>query len=58
MERTPEETLRELLGAVPDDRTLRAVEEWRRAWRREWERVESLDLGEEDPPAPLWCWPP
>jgi len=53
-----EEILRPLLGVVPDEETLRAVEEWRSAWRREWERVESFDLGDEDPPAPLWCWPP
>ncbi len=58
MERMLEEMVRDLLGAAPDDQTLRAVEGWRRAWRREWERVESFDLGDEDLPAPLWCWPP
>ena len=41
-----------------DDETRRAVEEWHRAWLREWEWVRAFDLRDEDPPAPLWCWPP
>lgn len=54
-------TIEELLAAAQvsvDDRILRAVVEWYRAWTREWEKVRAADLGEDDLPAPLWCWPP
>ncbi|HEV8340205.1 MAG TPA: hypothetical protein VGR25_11210 [bacterium] len=41
-----------------DAATLQAVTAWHAAWRREWEHVRRLALGDEDLPAPLWCWPP
>lgn len=45
-------------GVALDAPALRAATEWVRVWAREWRRVQDLDLGEEDLPAPLWCWPP
>lgn len=56
-----EAILRRLLeeqSMILEEATLQAVTAWHAAWRREWEHVRRLPLGEEDLPAPLWCWPP
>lgn len=57
-----QEELADLLqvqGIQLDEATLAAVLRWREAWLKEWDHhVRRLALGDEDLPAPLWCWPP
>ena len=56
-----QEELADLLqtqGIELDEATLAAVLRWRAAWMKEWDYVRRLALGDEDLPAPLWCWPP
>jgi hypothetical protein len=56
-----QEELADLLqvqGIQLDEATLAAVLRWREAWLKEWDHVHRLALGDEDLPAPLWCWPP
>jgi len=56
-----QEALADLLqtqGIELDEATLAAVLRWREAWLKEWDHVRRLALGDEDLPAPLWCWPP